>query len=118
MTLIEEVRGFSSFLGLEKEWNSVLQKSENDSIFLRHEWFRSWWEAYGAEKELLILLFKENGELLGICPFMISKGHFRGFPTKKISFIENDETPRLNIIYVNGRNDIIEAIISHLFPEL
>ena len=118
MTLIEEVRGFSSFLGLEKEWNSVLQKSENDSIFLRHEWFRSWWEAYGAEKELLILLIKENGELLGICPFMISKGHFRGFPIKKISFIENDETPRLNMIYIKGRNEIVGTIIGYLLQKV
>lgn len=118
MIVIKEVMDFDSFLSLEEEWNALLEKCQNDTIFLRHEWFRCWWEAYGAGKELLILLIKENGELLGICPFMISKDDFRGFPIKKISFIENDETPRLNIIYINGRSEIIEAIIGYLLQKV
>ena len=87
--MVDEVKDFSSFLALEKEWNSLVERSQDDTIFLRHEWFKCWWNAYGAEKELLILLVKEDGELIGISPFMISKVRFRGFPIKKISFIEN-----------------------------
>lgn len=116
--IIEEVRNFSSFIALEKEWNSVVERSHGDTIFLRHEWFKCWWNAYGTEKELLILLAKEDGELIGISPLMISKGRFRGFPIKKISFIENDETPCSSIIYINDRDEIVEAIISYVVQKV
>ena len=111
---VTEVKDFVSFLSLEQEWNSLLESSHDDTIFLRHEWFKCWWQAYGNGKELSILLFREEGKLIGISPLMISRDYFRGFPINKISFIENDETPRTNIITLHKKSEIIEAMIRYL----
>ena len=89
MTVISKVSNFHGFLSLEQEWNSLLKRSVSNSIFLSHEWFKCWWEAYGGEYELFILLCKDEGRLIGISPLMMSKDRLRGFPVKKISFIES-----------------------------
>ncbi len=45
--VIEDYRGF---LSLEKDWNRLLEDSDCDSLFLRHEWFRIWWKYLVTEK--------------------------------------------------------------------
>lgn len=116
MLHIHEIKDFESFLSLEKSWNSLVAKSPTNSIFLRHEWIRCWWEAYGNGKQLAILLFQEGDDLKGIAPLMISKVFFRGLPVRRISFIENDETPQCGFIedpsYDNS--NITEALSHHL----
>ena len=83
----KEINDFPTFLSLKENWNSLAQKSSINSIFLRHEWIRCWWEAYGKDKELLIMLFYEGDDLKGIGPLMISKGFFRGLMNFQISFL-------------------------------
>ena len=112
----KEINDFPTFLSLKENWNSLAQKSSINSIFLRHEWIRCWWEAYGKDKELLIMLFYEGDDLKGIGPLMISKGFFRGLPVKTISFIENDETPHCGLLLDRSYelSDIVPALFSHL----
>ena len=102
---------FNQFLSLEREWNTLEQKNPN--VFLRHEWFKSWWMAYGNHKKLWILLVKENNELIGIAPLMLSKTLFRFFPVRRIEFIKNDESPRCDFLY-KDREKTIKKIIDYL----
>ena len=98
MAVISKISDFHGFLSLQQEWNSLLKRSVSNSIFLSHEWFKCWWEAYGGESELFILVCKDEGRLIGISPLMMSKDRLRGFPVKKISFIENNESPHCGIL--------------------
>ena len=116
MLQIREIKDFRIFQSLEKPWNFLVEKNPTNSIFLRHEWIRCWWEAYGKGKQLSILLFQEGDDLKGIAPLMISKVFFRGLPVRRISFIENDETPQCGFIEDPSLDifDIIEALFDHL----
>jgi hypothetical protein len=118
---IKEVKDFPSFLALEQEWNSLVEKSSTATVFFRHEWFKCWWKAYGEEKELFILLlYKENNHLIGISPLMISKKYFRGFPTRNIGFIENDETPCCDLILLQKEEErfkVIEKIVEYIIAK-
>ena len=116
MVQIREITDYQTFLSLRSTWNSLLEKSSFCSIFVRHEWIRCWWEAYGNSKQLLILLFEDGGDLKGIAPLMISKVLFRGLPVRRISFIENDETPHCGII--NDESYDISIVIEALFSYL
>ena len=115
--IIEEVKDFNEFLNLGGDWDRLLRRSSFNTIFLSHDWFKCWWSAYGAGKKLFILLIKEKGELIGISPLMISREYFRGFPVKRVAFIENDETPRSNFITLRKRVKIIEETIAHLIQK-
>jgi CelD/BcsL family acetyltransferase involved in cellulose biosynthesis len=114
LKVVSEINDYESFLSIQKEWNALLEKCPNDTIFLRHEWFKCWWDTYGQRKQLCILLVREDGKLLGIGPFMALRAYFRGLPVKIISFIENDETPRSNVICIDKHEEIIEEMITYL----
>lgn len=68
---VEKVTTLSRFMGLKREWNSLLDISDSDCVFLTHEWFSSWWECLSKDNRLEILLFKENkDDIVGIAPLM------------------------------------------------
>jgi len=71
---VEVITNFSEFLALEGIWNDLLKHSDNDTVFLTHEWFRCWWLGYGDGKQLFILLVKNKGEVIGIAPLILTPG--------------------------------------------
>jgi hypothetical protein len=64
-----------TFKRLRKQWNSLLQQSRQKSFFLRHEWLYTWWEVYGDTdaRELFVLCFYQDEELVAIAPFQVEK---------------------------------------------
>jgi CelD/BcsL family acetyltransferase involved in cellulose biosynthesis len=62
---IETVEGF---LSLRDEWNSLLQSSAADCVFLTHEWLSVWWKHMSEDRALHIVTVREDGELTGILP--------------------------------------------------
>ena len=63
--ITEEVKDFNEFLNLEEDWNRLLKKSSFNTVFLSHEWFKCWWQAYGKDKQLFIITVTEDKELIG-----------------------------------------------------
>ncbi|MCP4746135.1 MAG: GNAT family N-acetyltransferase [Desulfobacteraceae bacterium] len=116
MIRINEIKDFNDFLPLKEKWNSLLKKSTTNSVFLSHEWIRCWWEAYGREKKISIILFFEGDNLKAIGPLMVSKRIFNGLPIKSISFIENDETPHCGLLVDRSYefSIILSTLIQHL----
>lgn len=111
---VEVIDNFEGFLVLEDEWNSLLENSQNDVVFLRHEWFRCWWETFGKNNQLFIISVKDGGELVGIAPLMISRDVFRGFPVRKLSFIKDDNSAHADFISLKGNEETIQAIVRYL----
>lgn len=64
------------FAALKTEWNTLLQRSRYNTIFLTYEWQTTWWECLG-EGDLWIVAFrrvttgKDNNELVGIAPLYL-----------------------------------------------
>jgi len=74
------------FLHLRTEWNSLLERSVTNEVFLSWEWIYSWWETFTSEnKELFILVGKNDSEeLVGIAPFYLESTRYMGLTKKKI----------------------------------
>ncbi len=71
---IEHLKEFGKFMRLRKQWNTLLSRSEQNTIFLTHQWFEAWWRSFGQEYEIGILLAREDaGSLVGIAPLMSSE---------------------------------------------
>lgn len=62
--------GSDDFREFEKKWSSLFDASANSTIFNSWEWLFSWWEAFGATKELLLLVWwnTEGTQVVGILP--------------------------------------------------
>jgi len=111
---IQEIREYESFLNLETEWNSLLSMTTEDTVFLRHEWFRCWWNAYGKEKEMLILLAREGEKLIGIAPLMKVSAKIRNFSVSQIQFIENKDSPICDFIIPDRKEEVLEEILKNI----
>lgn len=53
---------------LEDEWEALVEKA-GGSVFQSFYWLNAWWKHYGSDRELHIILFKDNDKLVGIAPF-------------------------------------------------
>jgi len=113
--LVSEICKGGEFSTLNAEWDSLLTKSEFDSVFLSHGWFRSFCDAWPYSKKLAVLLAYQNGHLVGAAPLMLCSGRHLGFPAKLLSFIENDETPHCSFIFRKGadKERILFAFLRH-----
>ena len=69
---VERIRDLENLEKRRDIWNELLFSSEQNCIFLTHEWISSWWKCFSGESSLESLIFKdEKGNPVGICPFMI-----------------------------------------------
>lgn len=115
-----EIKEITNSLEWEKysgDWNALLSISSSNHIFLTYEWLSTWWEIFGNEKGLGILLAFDGTQLKGIAPLYINKE--RVF--KVLRFIGSRVVPAdfLNFIVESGREpEIIPAFMNHLFREI
>ena len=83
---VECIRDFESLEELKDLWNELLFSSDQNYIFLTHEWISSWWKCFSEENSLEILIFKdEEGSLEGIAPFMIKNKILRFIASQEVS---------------------------------
>ncbi len=102
------------FLDVKHEWNSLLENSVTNEVFLLWEWVNSWWEVFKDSSKELYLLRGKNpmGETIGIAPFYLQKQTL--FGTRKrniIRFCSSLET------YPDHLDVITTKEYEHLFPE-
>jgi CelD/BcsL family acetyltransferase involved in cellulose biosynthesis len=59
------------FVKFKHEWNSLLERSVTNEVFLLWEWIYAWWGSFKDEHKELYILVGENpkGEIVGIAPF-------------------------------------------------
>jgi hypothetical protein len=115
---VEEISDFDTFLSLEKEWNVLLAMSPVNAPFLRHEWFRIWWKAFGRGKRLALLTVRSKGRLAAVVPFMEERGFRVGIPCRVWVSMSNDHSCRFDWIMEEGPDEtrirIVEAVVAYL----
>lgn len=90
--IVTRISSYPDFITLNQEWNSLLVNSNQKNIFLSHEWLISWWDVYGEDKELFVLLCRKvsNNELVGAFPLYRTVKN-RLFPVKVLNFIAGSD---------------------------
>lgn len=117
MLTIEKIDKLEDFLKLEKSWNDLLAQSDSDLPFFTFELISLWWQVFGIKNELLVLLIKENNELIAIAPLQSSKTKWRGLTVKAVTFIGDHYSNRLGLIIKNNainKEDIFQHIVAYL----
>jgi CelD/BcsL family acetyltransferase involved in cellulose biosynthesis len=114
---LKTVTTFDEFQGLQYDWNNLLEQSGNDKVFLTHEWFTSWWQAFGDKKELFIILAVGRDGIYGIAPLMRCQSSFRGIPVKGIEFLANNDSPGCGFILKKDHEYLAGTVISFLLND-
>lgn len=124
------VKDVQSFQSLNHKWNKLLFSLESVCPFLTHEWFSSWWECFGKDFWLNILLFEnDRRQLCGIAPLMCSKQGIYFMASQEVTdycdFICSPEKREeffdllLNYLTTNHPDKRVELInIPHSSPSL
>jgi CelD/BcsL family acetyltransferase involved in cellulose biosynthesis len=79
---IQLIDRFESLRPYASRWNQLLAASRSNSIFLTWEWIEPWWQVFGEELELMVLVAEDEGRLIGIAPFM--RGPFPGSGSRAV----------------------------------
>jgi CelD/BcsL family acetyltransferase involved in cellulose biosynthesis/ribosomal protein S18 acetylase RimI-like enzyme len=112
---IEIIDTYERFLKIKSIWNSTLRKSKNENVFLRHEWFKCWWESFGKNKWMYILNIIKDGRTIALAPFMITRELYRGIPVNKLKFISNEHSFRCEFIISSHHKTVLQAIFDHVW---
>lgn len=107
----EVIRTYDKYLTLRDVWGELLQRTSHKSISQTFDWFKTWWEGFGKDKELFVIIVKDDKTIRGIAPFMIVKGTYRGLPVRELRFIENEHSPDADFIIASHEKDVAEAIM-------
>lgn len=103
------------FYSMKNEWNSLLQKSHTNTIFLTWEWAYTWWEVFGKPGELFIITVKnEQNELFGIAPLFIRRTKYYKFPVKEMTFIGTGHSDRQDFIIAREGMEIVQEIMQKI----
>jgi len=111
---IQELNDTESFRDLKETWNTLLQKSDDNNIFLTWEWLFNWWQIYSKGKKLRIILIKDGEKIIGIIPLMSVK-YKQGFIS--IDTLENlcsEECDYSGIILSEKRGESIALVSKYM----
>jgi CelD/BcsL family acetyltransferase involved in cellulose biosynthesis len=111
---VEVVTEYADFIALEGPWNTLVERAGIDHPFLRHEWVRVWWDCFGAGHRLHIVLVRHRDELVAIVPLMLSDARMYGLTVRRLEFIFNVHTPRLDVIVVRAHREVYQALWQYL----
>ena len=118
---IEVVTNMADFASLREEWNALLSRSATRHIFLTHEWQYTWWKHFGTgDENLLILLVRAGGNLVGIAPLRRDRLTIKGLPVfRTISFLLGYEADYRDFLLHNeARWEVLEQILTYCASEI
>lgn len=109
----------SDFIALGKEWNSLLQGSDANNVFLTWEWISNWWENFGGEKTLCVLAVIRDEGLVGLVPLYLRQRLFYGMvPIRELLFLGTGETVRSEYLDIIARPRDYDAVTREVFSFL
>ena len=109
-TTTQVVTDYEAFVRLEPEWNDAVSRAQVRHPFLLHEWFRSWWDSFGAQRRLHIVVVRSGEGIVAIAPMMIEQAHIYGLPARRLDFLHNDHTPRADCVIAGPPSAAYAAI--------
>jgi len=109
------IEDFDEFEKLRRNWNLVLQRSPDNNIFSTWEWLWCWWKHFGNRRDLKLMMVKENGEVVGFAPFMVSNYIFKRLgKLRKVEFIGSPHADYNNFILLKKEVRYVKLFLDGL----
>ena len=111
---IEEINNIEKFHSLRETWNMLLRQSSDNNIFLTWEWLFTWWQHYGKDKKLRILIIKESDKIIGIAPLMQSKYRVGFISVDMIENLCSERCDYSGIILTERKQESVAILLDYL----
>ncbi len=112
------IRDVAELRALAGDWQTLLDRSAHPAPMLSPDWLLTWWDVYGAGRELHAALFFDGDQLVGLAPLCKRRFKHRfGIPFTRLEFLGSDVdeddgvcSEYLNVIAGKGReNTVVDA---------
>jgi CelD/BcsL family acetyltransferase involved in cellulose biosynthesis len=85
--VVQFLTGADDFTRLAQHWNRLHEETPTASVFTSWVWQFQWWQLYGGERPLRLLVALEAGEPVGILPLYIHTIRVLGVPVRLLRFV-------------------------------
>jgi CelD/BcsL family acetyltransferase involved in cellulose biosynthesis len=77
---------------LQKEWDEFMESIKAE-IFLTYDWCRVWWKYYGSGRKLMIYVFRNSGQIVGILPIFWERVWLGPISARVVKLVSTDFAP-------------------------
>jgi CelD/BcsL family acetyltransferase involved in cellulose biosynthesis len=99
-------------------WNALLDRDDPDAVFLRYEWVRNWYAAFGGGSTPHVLVASSAGRPVGILPLRAWRDRFAGVPLRRLDLMANGHSPACDLVAAPGRETEVLEAFAHYFLEV
>jgi len=113
-------RAWSELELIRAEWNALLLQCAGPSIFLTPEWMSSWWPAFGSNRELAAIIFRDGTNVVGMAPLYCESSRRFGLAVKVLRLVGagSGDSDALDFIVAPGyEQPCAEGFLSWLASE-
>jgi hypothetical protein len=112
------IKDQNQFYTMEQEWNCLVQKSDQNSVFMCHEWFEAVWQWRKMDCDLRLLCVYKNDILIGICPLICRQMRFYTHTIRIFGFLSIPDTQLCDIITTPDHHVEVAKAIAKILYEM
>lgn len=106
---------FEELAALQERWDNLAAWA-GSGIFLTYDWCRIWWKYYGKNRDLRVLVFQKDTDLVGIIPLFLETIRLGPVSVRVARLVGSDHTLAQFSLPIVG--DHLEAVAEGLAESL
>src|ERR1051325_8384527 len=107
---------FAELDSLQPAWDDAVAEL-GGTVYMSYHWCKTWWECYGAGKQLRIFLFSSGERIVAIIPVYVDEIGFGLLRLRVARLLGANIPPKVFDpgIREEGAERVFERLLSHLF---
>ncbi len=82
---VDRIATLEALEQIATDWDRVQDATASKHVLLDHRWMCAWWRAFGAGKQLHVLVLRRGERVVGIAPMILSRG-YEAFPRRDTQY--------------------------------
>jgi len=112
---IRVITELAQFQTLADIWDSLQEKcSEDNSIYLTHEWLSTWWKHFGQREKIYILLIEKDHYIIGIVPLIRNEYRLGFIKLYALESLGKTSCNYVALIIPEYREEVISVLLTFL----
>jgi CelD/BcsL family acetyltransferase involved in cellulose biosynthesis len=113
MLSVRRIDDLAGLTALGPTWLDLLGRCSNRNLFLTYDWTRTWWEFFGEDSDLWMLVVSDGNEIVGIAPMMLHRETHGGVPVRVLGSITNRHVSRSDFVVPARREEVFRALVEY-----
>jgi CelD/BcsL family acetyltransferase involved in cellulose biosynthesis len=110
MLTVERVDSLQGREDLQPPWRELLARSPQRNLFLTPEWITTWWDHFGAGRDLWLLVVREGGRMVGLAPMTVTRDSEGRLPARVLGFMRHRHISRSDFIIPERHDEVLGAL--------